>query len=329
MSSPISILIPCYNAEKWLKETIESALAQTWRNIEIIVVDDGSKDRSYELAQSFQATNLKVIRQANQGASAARNRAYAEAQGEFIQHLDADDLLSPDKIEAQVRLLQANPPGLLAVSATMHFQDGTNPNSGKIHEGWPRVDTDDPLNWLIELLGPEQGSMVQPGAWLTPRSIADKIGPWNTTIDPSPDNDGEYFARAILASSGIRCSKKGCNYYRQFRTRNSMSAQKSEVYMWGAIRSLDLIKQHLLARTDDPRAKKALARCYMDCAFSCFPTVRKVSAAAEQRAAELGGAKRPSFGTAKGELLAELFGWKAVRFANHFYHHKAKSNLKP
>jgi glycosyltransferase involved in cell wall biosynthesis len=320
MDPLISILIPCYNAEKWLRETLRSCLAQTWENIEVIVVDDGSKDRSYEVAQSFQVANLKVLRQPNQGASAARNRAYAEAQGEFIQHLDADDLLSPDKIEAQVRLLQANPPDMLAVSATKHFYDGQNPDNGKLHAGWPRVDSDDPLNWLIELLGPEQGSMVQPGAWLTPRSITEKIGPWDLSICPTPMDDGEYFARAVLASSGIRANEKGFNYYRQFRTGNSLSGQKSEAYRWGHFRSLGQIEKHLLARTSDGRAKKALARCFMDLAFSSYPAVPNVAAAALGKVKELGGAKPPAFGTPKGEMLARLFGGKAVRFANHHYH---------
>jgi glycosyltransferase involved in cell wall biosynthesis len=322
----VSILIPCYNAEKWLAETLRSAAGQTWKNIEVILVDDGSRDGSFELAKNFQAKNVKVIRQENQGASAARNRAYAEAQGEFIQHLDGDDLLSPDKIEEQVRLLLINPPNMMAVSGTINFFDGEIPNHGSVKSGWPRVDTDDTLNWFINLLGPEQGSMVQPGAWLTPRTIANKIGSWNTTIDPSPDNDGEYFARAVLASAGIRCSKKGVNYYRQFRSGASMSSQRAEAYQWGAIRSLDLIRIHLLGRTNDPRARQALARLYMDKAYNSYPAAPAVTAAALQRVAELGGAKPPRFSTAKGRLLASVFGWKAVRWANYNYH-RVKSRL--
>lgn len=104
MEPLVSILIPCYNAEKWLAETLESALAQTWDNIEIIVVDDGSTDKSLAVAKQFEPDGVKVISQANKGASAARNRAFQESQGDFIQYLDADDLLVPDKIELQVKL---------------------------------------------------------------------------------------------------------------------------------------------------------------------------------------------------------------------------------
>lgn len=321
MQSLVSILIPCFNAERWLADTLMSVTAQTWKNVEIIVVDDGSQDKSLEIARSFQSNDVKVISQQNQGASAARNYAYTESQGEFIQHLDADDLLSPDKIETQVQLLQDNPPEVLAVSATVYFFDGEDPTTGTLHDGWPMVDTDDPVNWLIDLLGPERGDMVQPGAWLMRRSIAEKIGPWNLHIDPSPDNDGEYFVRAVLASAGIRRSPRGVNYYRQFRGGTSMSGQKSEEYQWGSIRSWDLIKKHLLQRANDPRARKALARRYMDRAFLAYPTAPKVTDVALQRIAELGGTDyRPRFGTSKGEFLAWLFGWKAARRANHLFH---------
>lgn len=108
MNSLVSILIPCYNAEPWLAETLESALQQTWKNTEIIVVDDGSSDGSLAVAKKFESNGVKVISQTNKGASAARNRALQEAQGDFIQYLDADDLLAPDKIERQMQLLDCD-----------------------------------------------------------------------------------------------------------------------------------------------------------------------------------------------------------------------------
>src|SRR4051812_14036077 len=94
MSAPlVSILIPCRNAEPWLAATLESALAQTHPATEIILVDDGSTDGSLELAHSFAARGVRIATQANAGASAARNHAFRESRGEFIQFLDADDLI--------------------------------------------------------------------------------------------------------------------------------------------------------------------------------------------------------------------------------------------
>ena len=102
MKPLVSILIPAYNAERFLAETIRSALHQSWPHKEIIVVDDGSKDNTLALAQSFASTGVKVVAQPNQGAAAARNHLASLAQGDYLQWLDADDLLSADKIARQV-----------------------------------------------------------------------------------------------------------------------------------------------------------------------------------------------------------------------------------
>ncbi len=106
MTPLVSILIPAYNAERWIADTIRSVLAQTWPRTEIIVVDDGSRDQTLSIAGQFASKNVSVVAQDNQGASAARNRALALSQGEFIQWLDADDLLARDKIAKQVEALE-------------------------------------------------------------------------------------------------------------------------------------------------------------------------------------------------------------------------------
>src|SRR5215469_12892220 len=98
----VSILIPAFNAEKWIAETIRSALAQTWPRKEIIVVDDGSTDRTLAVARQFASKDVAVLSRENHGAAATRNHAFSLSQGDYIQWLDADDLLSPDKVERQM-----------------------------------------------------------------------------------------------------------------------------------------------------------------------------------------------------------------------------------
>jgi glycosyltransferase involved in cell wall biosynthesis len=102
----ISILIPSFNAERWIKQTLESAINQDYPNIEVIMVDDGSTDRTLEISRMFESRSVRVIAQSNAGAPAARNTALAHAQGEYIQWLDHDDLLALNKISEQVRRLE-------------------------------------------------------------------------------------------------------------------------------------------------------------------------------------------------------------------------------
>lgn len=103
--SLVSVIIPCYNAGRWLREAIESCLAQTYANLEIIVVDDGSTDDSLSIAQSY-GSDIVVSTGPNKGESGARNQGFALSQGDFIQFLDADDYLLPEKIERQVAYLE-------------------------------------------------------------------------------------------------------------------------------------------------------------------------------------------------------------------------------
>ena len=106
MKPKVSILIPLYNSEKYIAQTIQSALNQTWENKEIIIVDDGSSDNSFEIARKFESDIVKVFLQKNSGSCITRNEAFSFSSGEYIQYLDADDLLSPNKIEFQMKLIE-------------------------------------------------------------------------------------------------------------------------------------------------------------------------------------------------------------------------------
>ena len=105
----VSVIIPVYNAEKVIGKTLESVLEQTYRNIEIVLVDDCSKDNSREVIAKYKENHPKIIyyRQlTNQGAGAARNKALEIAKGQYVAFLDADDIWHPTKIEKQIKLLK-------------------------------------------------------------------------------------------------------------------------------------------------------------------------------------------------------------------------------
>lgn len=108
----VSVIIPCYNGEAFLKEAIESALAQTYRRVEVIVVDDGSTDSSREIAQKLP---VRYIPQPNRGLTASRNLGVSESRGSYIVFLDADDRLKPEAIETGLRALTERPECAMAV----------------------------------------------------------------------------------------------------------------------------------------------------------------------------------------------------------------------
>lgn len=119
MAPKISVLIPVYNCGSYLAEAIDSVLAQTFRDYEIIVVDDGSADDTAQVAARY--PQVTYIYQEHSGVSTARNRAVAAASGEIVVFLDADDLWLPQKLQMQVDYLEENPDCMLVFTGAENF----------------------------------------------------------------------------------------------------------------------------------------------------------------------------------------------------------------
>ncbi len=114
----VSVIIPCYNVEEYIRECLRSVAVQTYRNIEVICVNDGSSDRTLSVIEEIRESfpfKLHVIDNGNHGASYARNRGLSVAQGEYIQFLDADDIILPEKLANQVNLIEGNNEGISVI----------------------------------------------------------------------------------------------------------------------------------------------------------------------------------------------------------------------
>jgi GT2 family glycosyltransferase len=121
----VSVIIPVYNGEKTIQETITSVLSQTFSDFELIIINDGSQDKTLEIISGIQDSRIKVFSYQNAGLSATRNRGISHSRGQFIAFLDADDLWTADKIESQLKALQGNPQASLAYSWS-DFVDESN-----------------------------------------------------------------------------------------------------------------------------------------------------------------------------------------------------------
>lgn len=312
MSEPlVSIIIPCHNAGRWLAETLESALAQTHPATEIIVVDDGSQDSSLAIAQHFADRGVRVVTRANAGASAARNHGLRLATGDFVQFLDADDLISPGKIAAQLAFLGARPPGTLATCRWGRFQ--TDPAAAQF------VDTAvfrdfAPVDFLV--LAGETGAMMHPAAWLVPRAVADRAGPWDESL--TLNDDGEYFCRVLLASAGIACcSDEAARSYYRSGLPGSLSQRRSEPARRSQFRSLELITSALRAAEDTAGTRRACAGYWRRFVHDFYPTPSDLIRRAEAQVAQFDETVgRPPMGP-RTAALAELIGWRNVWRLKH------------
>ena len=302
----VTIIIPCYNSELYIAESIESALAQSWPNKEILVVDDGSTDSSASIASNFHREGVILIRQEHRSASAARNAGLLHSSGQYIQFLDADDLLSPNKIELQIGLLQQeNNHDCVASCAWGRFEKNVEDSHFVAQEVW---DDFDPISWLV--CSWTGGGMMHPAAWLTPKSVIDQAGLWNEEL--SLYDDGEFFCRVVLASKGIRFAPQAKSYYRSNLV-DSLSGSSSPLAWESAFSAHDLESSHLLNAEDSPRTQRAVSDSLSRLMYASYFDSPSVSLRAEKRLKQMGFKPNAINGGFVLRLLSRILGWKNAK----------------
>ena len=310
----VSVLVTAYNAEPWLAETLGSVEAQTYPHVETVVVDDGSTDGTLGVARRFEGPHVKVVTQANAGACAARNRALAEAQGDLVQYLDADDLLAPTKIARQVDRLRGEPEGTVASGPWVRFRETPGDMGRGGEPGWE--DYAPAALWLVQSWSPG-GGMMPPFAWLTPRSLVEAAGPWDEGL--LRNQDGEFFARVLARAMKVAFCPEAWGYYRSEIT-TSVSARRGRLVAQSLFSAAEGSSRALLDRLESDEARRACAGLWKRVAFETYPVDPEIGRRAEVRATALGGSDVEPGGGRAFRLVRDVAGWKAaVRFQHAWY----------
>jgi glycosyltransferase involved in cell wall biosynthesis len=303
----VSILVPLYNSQKFLKESIESMLAQTWENTEIILVDDGSRDQSLQIAESYASiySKIKVFTQPNSGACSARNRAFLESSGEYIQYLDADDLLSPNKIEVQLKRLNGDKRSICNGRWGRFYSH--DPFHENIKWGPHELLQKDlqPIDWLC------RNHMSQTACWLTPRELILKAGGWDETL--TQNQDGEFFTRILMSAETIFYSAEAKVFYRSNLQGSVSQKAKLELNIRSRFRTCASFEKVILEMENSERTRRAVSDKYQVFIYSAFPYHRELVQRAEQKVRHYGGSDwPPDKGGSIASFVTMLFGWKLV-----------------
>jgi glycosyltransferase involved in cell wall biosynthesis len=309
MKPLVSILIPAFNVEEWIEDAIKSAIAQSWRCKEIVIVDDGSTDQTLAIARRFASEKVAVLTQKNQGAAIARNRASDFCQGDYVQWLDADDLLAPDKISKQMQAAQAfGNTRMLLSSEWGYFM--RRPDRAKFDPTSLWCDLS-PVEWLLGKIG--QNLHMQTATWLVSRELTEAAGPWDGRL--LRDNDGEYFCRVILASDGIHFVPGAKVFYRITSSNRVSYIGDSDKKKDAQLLSMQLHVKYIRSLEESERIRAACLRFLQTWLIHFYPERPDIVQALERLAISLGAGLRKPRLRWKYAWIRPLFGWSAAKRA--------------
>lgn len=272
----VSIIIPCYNKRAYVAATIESALAQT-HPCEVIVVDDGSIDGSLDEIKRFDG-RVTLVTGPNRGGCAARNTGMKMSSGAYLQFLDSDDVLPPDKIARQLAALSSAPEGSVALCPWRFLHDNGRLDLPNPRPYWRSYDQG--IDFLLDMW--LHGGFFPTHPWLVSRALAEASGPWNT--DLAADQDGDYFGRIlILAGSVLFCADTEVHY--RSPPLGAVSRDRSRRAGESRVRAFDIVAERILALRDDREARRACLSRIRKTAYALreFDDIVATAAAWEKR----------------------------------------------
>lgn len=251
MQPKISVIIPAFDREHIIGETLDSILEQSYDNWECLVVDDGSTDNTEKIVRSYCEEDGRIrffkrpTRRAK-GATTCRNIGIEESSGEYFQFLDSDDLIAGNKFEVQIKELKSASKN--AISTCKWGSARVNSKEAAIYHGLPTYfSTRRPLD-LIEVYG-KRFTYLPPHVFLVPKTVLLESGKWKEELNHNVNDDGEFFSRIILASSEIIYCEETYVLYRTGAGGRITGGKKQEEGRLGYMKSLELIDENIRRST--------------------------------------------------------------------------------
>lgn len=302
--------MPAYNAGKYIKDAVSSVLQQSYQNLELIIVNDGSTDDTLAILNSISDTRLKTISTANKGQCAAANLAFENSSGDFIKFMDADDLISLSFLEKQLMLINEDKESVASAKWGRFYDNNLETFTLNPEAVWKDMK---PIDWLVSSLqkGP---NMMQCALWLIPREILDKSGLWNENL--SLINDFDFFIRVLLAANNIRFCPEAVLYYRS-GIGSSLSQQKSKKALYSGYLSTKLGCSNILNFETSLRTSKICANLYMSWYYECYPQLPYESEKMKELALSSGGSAQKFEAGGITKKLTYLLGWRLTKKLKH------------
>jgi hypothetical protein len=301
----VSVCIPAYNCEKYVAEAIQSVLAQSYPNIQIIVVDDGSADGTFNKIRELNNERINLIATSNKGAAAARNLAYQNATGQYIIFFDADDVLPLNFVAQQINRINFRGDVIVLSGWGRFYNDdlGTFKKEEIPHQEMQLAD------W-INTYWYHGNPMTAPGRSLIPRQLIEKAGLWNETL--SLNDDLEFYTRLFIEAEAILFCDEALLYYRSGV--GGLSGHKGDKAYRSLLQSIKLsIKYILQATGNDDQIKQSCANMLQGFIYELYP---RYSALIDEAQAQINKLAKPDLKFMAGGVtsyMVAILGWKLTK----------------
>ena len=314
----ISVITPCFNAAAYLRDAIDSVLNQTHKNIELILVNDGSTDETEAIIKSYSDERIRYYYQENKGQCAASNFGLSVAKGDYIKFFDADDVMNDTHLEAQLKKLNGRT-NAVSSCAWGRFYDH-NPLSARFipESVWKDMK---PLQWL-KLSLQQPADMMGGWLWLIPQELIKKAGGWNEGL--SLNNDFEFSTRLLLHAEEVLFTPDAKVFYRSGN--QTLSVAKTEAAYRAAFLSTNLGCSYLLNSENSLEMKMICANRYQQWIYRIYPNYPSLLKEMETEVQKLGGSNIKMEGGVTFKLLMKLFGWRAARRIQLYFY---KAGYRP
>lgn len=273
MNKLVSILIPCYNSERFILDSINSLLKQDYENIEIIIVDDGSTDDSLRIVESIKDVRVHVYSQSNSGACVARNIAFEKCHGDYIMYFDADDLINKSYVSSLVKCLRDANDLSIATGEWDRFR--TDLSEASFRKLSVYKDYDCAFNLLLDMWN--TGEVLTCSSYLVPRKLIEIVGGWDESV--LKNQDGEFFSRILMTADKVYHTADAKFYYRTGEYL-SVSKASSKAKVASMLDTFISYRKNALAIEDSERVRKALAvnfTLFMYIHGNQFPDLMKIA----------------------------------------------------
>jgi glycosyltransferase involved in cell wall biosynthesis len=312
----VSIIIPAYNAQNTIAETIHSILKQSFSDFELIIVNDGSTDDTEKVIQTFSDKRIKYFDQINKGQCAANNFGLSKSEGKYIKFFDADDVMNDKHIEAQYEKIKNSTTSLASCKWGRFYDDDYRSAKFVAELVWANLSS---IDWLKTSLS-QRHSMMGGCLWLIPKVILDKVGGWDDRL--SLNNDFEFSVRVLLGAENVVFADEALFYYRT-GVPNSLSLTTSTKSYYDAYLSNLMGCKYLLAVDNSKFVQSLCANRFQEWVYTIYPSNREIVKKFESQIDLWGGSKISLEGGKVLKELSKLFGWKIAKkiklFLNKYF----------